>query len=106
MSALWTKEAISQAHEAHQTFIADGEIYGLYLVVGSIIPIALLGWIRKDGSYVAIWLMVLVTTIFACDSALVLLTYFSPPTWLTLGRRIGGFAPTSCETSKLIWSNS
>jgi hypothetical protein len=103
MSALWTKEAIIQAQEAHHAFVGGGELIALYLVVGSIIPIALLGWIRKDPIYIGIWLTILIATIFACDPVLVLLTYFSPPSWLTLGHKIGGFAPTSCETSKLIW---
>jgi hypothetical protein len=31
-----------------------------------------------------------------------LLTYFSPPTWLTLGYKIGGFMPTDCVTSQLV----
>jgi hypothetical protein len=102
MSALWTKEAILQAQEAHHTFVTNGEWIALYLVFGSIIPIALLGWIRKDPSYAFTWVTVLTATIFACDPILMLLTYFSPPSWLTLGHKIGGFATTSCETSKLV----
>jgi hypothetical protein len=72
-------------------------------VFGSIIPIALLGWIRNDPFYAFNWVTVLIATFFACDPILVLLTYFSPPSWLTLGQKVGGFATKSCETSKLIW---
>jgi hypothetical protein len=102
MSALWTHEAILQAREAHHTFMMNGEYITAYLMVGSIVTIALLGWIKKDPSYTSTGMLVFLSIFFACDPALVLLTYFSPPSWLTLGHKIGGFAPTSCEISKLI----
>ena len=103
MSALWTREAILQAQEAHKTFMLDGEWIAVYLMIGSIFLVALLGWIKKDPDYTALGIAVFCLFAFTCDPTLVLLTYFSPPTWLTLGHRVGGFAPTSCEISKRIW---
>jgi hypothetical protein len=72
-------------------------------MIGCTILIGLLGWIKKDPHYTSTWMQLVVTYFTVCDPILMLLAHFSPPSWLTLGRRIGGFAPTSCETSKLIW---
>jgi hypothetical protein len=103
MSALWTREAILQAQEAYKTFMLDGEWIAAYLMIGSIFLVALLGWIKKDPDYAALGMAVFCLFLFACDPILALLTYFSPPTWLTLGHKVGGFAPTSCEISKQIF---
>lgn len=102
MSDSWTQEAILQARQAQQAFTTNGECIGVCLAIGSAIPIALLGWIKKDADYICTWLVVFLAIIFACDPTVLLLRYFSPPTWLTLGYKIGGFAPTTCEISKLV----
>ena len=101
---MWTREAILQAREAQQVFISEGFRYGLKAIFGSTFPLGLLGWIRDDFNYFFVpWLVV----ILAClrgggQLAGLLLTYFSPPTWLTLGHKIGGFMPTDCHTSQLV----
>jgi hypothetical protein len=102
MSATWTQEAILHAQEAQQTFKTNGEWIGAYLAFGSFIPLALLGLIQKDIRRITLWPATFFAIMFSSTPVALLLTYFSPPTWLTLGYEIGGFMPTSCETSKLI----
>jgi hypothetical protein len=102
MSATWTQEAILHAQEAQQTFKTNGEWIGAYLAFGSFILLALLGLIQKDIRRITLWPATFFAIMFSSTPVALLLTYFSPPTWLTLGHEIGGFMPTSCETSKLI----
>jgi hypothetical protein len=58
--------------------------------------------VLEDPAYLAAWIVILLVCIPMSSQIGRLLTYFSPPSWLTLGYKIGGFAPTSCEVSRLI----
>ena len=103
MSATWTAEAIRQLLEAQEQFVCEAFWYGVLMAFGSVVPLVLLAWIGIDPDYLIAHLPM---PFFAClcggQPTGLLLTYLSPPTWLTLGYQIGGFMPADCQTSQLI----
>jgi hypothetical protein len=103
MSATWTAEAIRQIQEAQQTFISQSLWYGLKFTLCSAVPLGLLAWNQDNIHYFfAPWIMIFFACFYGGQPIGLLLTYFSPPTWLTLGHKIGGFMPTDCATSRLV----
>jgi hypothetical protein len=77
-------------------------LIGAAITIVSLVPLVLLGVVLEDPAYLAAWIVILLVCIPMSSQIGRLLTYFSPPSWLTLGYKIGGFAPTSCEVSRLI----
>jgi hypothetical protein len=99
MSAVWTAEAIRQVQEAQQMFIGESFWYGVKVAFGSAVPLALFGWSQNNfGYFLAPFFMLFLAFSLGGKPIGILLTYFSPPTWITLGRKIGGFMPTDCAT--------
>jgi hypothetical protein len=103
MSAMWTSEAIRLVQEAQQMYMYEGCWYGLKIAIGSAIPLLLLAWIQNNFYYfLTPFFMLVFAGLLGGPPIGLLLTYFSPPTWLTLGYKIGGFMPTDCATSQLV----
>jgi hypothetical protein len=100
---MWTPEAIRQVQEAQQMFMYQGYWYGVKTSLASALPLFLFAWIQNNFNYFFTPFFMLFFEGFLGGRPIgLLLTYFSPPTWLTLGYKIGGFMPTDCVTSQLV----
>jgi hypothetical protein len=93
--------AISKAQEARDAFVCDSFWIGMAIIFASATPLITLGMIQHEA-YLIAYLEIFHVRVMMSRPFGLLLTYFGPPSWLTLGCKIGGFAPTSCEVSRVI----